>query len=66
MLLEQIECFMNRTQHAQRQAVHFEQTQCIDIVFIPLDYRPLCHGCIFDRHQVTQWLMGNNKASRVL
>jgi len=42
----------DRGQHTQRQHVHLEQPERVEIVLVPLDHRPLGHGRVLDRHQL--------------
>ena len=66
MLLHQGETFADRRQHAQGQAIDLEDAQFVEVVFVPLDDRPLGHGRVFDRHQLAQRPAGHDHAAGVL
>ena len=51
MLFEQIETSVNRREHSQCQAIDFEDSEFIQIVFVPLDDRPAAHRSVLDRTQ---------------
>ena len=57
---------MDGAQHAQRQAVDFQQAQGIEVVLVPLDDSALRHGGVLDRHQPVQCFAGYNKTANVL
>ena len=65
-MAQQIETATQRTEHTQRQNIHLEQPDRIQIVLVPLDNRALGHTGIFDRHQRMQRSFGNHKTARVL
>ena len=51
MLGDQIEALVDGRQHAERQHVHLEQAQGLQIVLVPLDDGAIRHGGILDGHQ---------------
>ena len=66
VLADQVEAFANGGQHAQRQAIDFEDAQLVEIVLVPLDHRAAFHGGVFDRHQLAQRALGHHHAADVL
>ncbi len=66
MALEKIKGPMNSAQHAQRKTIHLKQPDSVDVVLIPLDYRAIGHGGVFNRHEITKRLLRDHKASRML
>ena len=61
-----IQCTANGGEHAQREHIHFQQPQRIEIVLVPLDDGALCHRCIFDRHQLRKFAARNHEAAHML
>ncbi|KWV86540.1 hypothetical protein PFLmoz3_03973 [Pseudomonas fluorescens] len=66
MSAQQIEAAADRAEHAQGKDVHLEQTDGVEVVFVPLDNGALGHGRIFHRHQGVQRVFADHKAARVL
>ena len=54
-VIQQIDRFPNRRQHAETEYVDFQQSECFQIVFVPLNHRAFFHRRIFDRHQLSKW-----------
>ncbi len=52
--IQVIERFANCSQHTEAEHVDLEQTQCFEIVFVPLNDRAVFHRRIFDRHELRQ------------
>ena len=63
---QQIEALANAGEHAQRQDIHFENTQRIDIVLVPFDETALGHCAIADWDRLGQWPLGEDKTADVL
>jgi hypothetical protein len=55
-----------RGEDAERENVHFEQPQRVQIVLVPLDYRALGHGGIFERHEMRERAARNDETAHVL
>ena len=55
-----------RGQHSQGEAIDFEDAQIIEIILVPLNYRPPFHGGIFNRHEFVQRTSCNHHAADVL
>ena len=49
--VEHIERAADRRQHAERQHIHLEQAERIEIILVPLDHGAINHGSVFNRHQ---------------
>jgi hypothetical protein len=56
----------DRRQHAERQHIHLEQAEVVQIILVPLDDRALRHGRILDRHQHGQRLARDHEAADML
>ena len=63
---EQIERLAQGREHAQREHIHLEQAQGIEVVLVPLDDGAVFHGGVFDRHQARQRAPREHKATHVL
>jgi len=66
MLFKQIEAFPDTGQHPQRQHIHFQDAERVDIVFVPFDEGPLGHRAIADRHGFGQRALRQDKAAHML
>ena len=55
-----------RRQHAERQHVHLEQAEVVEIVLVPLDDRAILHGGVLDRHQLVERPSRDDEAADVL
>ena len=66
LLADQGQRALDRREHAQREHVHFEQAERIEIVLVPLDHAALDHGGIFDRHQARQQAARDDEAADML
>ncbi len=66
MLFHQLETFADCRQHAERQAIDFEDAELVEIVLVPLDHRPPCHGGVFDRHELAQRRVRDHHPAHVL
>jgi hypothetical protein len=53
-------------QHAQRQHVHLEQAQGIEVVLVPLDDGAVGHGRVLHRHQAREPIACDHEAAGVL
>ncbi len=63
---DQIKCLGNARQHPQRQHIDLHQPQCVNIILVPFDERPVRHGGVADWHQFIQPPGGQHKAADVL
>ena len=66
VLGNQLEAFANGRQHAESKAIHFQDAESVQVVFVPLDDRALGHGGIFNRNQLRERPAGNDEAADVL
>ena len=64
--VEHIQRTADRGQHAERQHIHFQQPEGIQIIFVPLDHGALWHGGVFNRHQLRQWAGRDDEAAGML
>ena len=53
-------------QHAQCQAVDFEQFHGFQVILVPLDDGAIVHRCIFDRHHCGERRIGDHETADVL
>ena len=63
---DQVETAAQRGEHAQRQHVHLEQSQCIEIVLVPLDDGAIRHGGVLDGHQFVEPPAGDHETADML
>ena len=63
---QHVECAAQRTEHAQRQHVHFEQAHGVQVVFVPLDDAAPGHGGGLHRHQSGEWSLRQHKTAHML
>ena len=66
MLREQIETLLHAGEHAQGEDVDLHKSQRVDIVLVPLDDLPVLHARRFDRHEIVEPIVGQDKAAGVL
>ena len=66
MAPQQIEGATQRTEHAQRQYIHLEHADRVQVILVPLDYRALGHAGILDRHQSIERRVRYDKTARML
>ncbi len=66
ILAHQIQRAADGGEHAQRQHVHLEQAERVEVVFVPLDYRAVDHGRVFDRYQPRQRSARDDEATHML
>ena len=64
--VDEIERAADRRQHAEREHVHLEQPQRIEVVLVPLDHAALRHRRVLDRHQLRQRSARDHEAADVL
>ena len=64
--LQQIKATLHAGEHAQSQTIDLHEFQNIDIVLIPFDNLPVCHGGGLDRHQFVEPVTRQHKAARML
>ena len=56
----------NAGQHAQRQAIHLQHAQHVQVILVPLDDGSRRHGCILDGHQTGQRAIGDHESAHML
>ena len=66
VLPHELKTFADGREHAQRQAIHLEDSQLVQIVLVPLDDGSLGHGRVLDGHQFAQWPLRHDHAAGVL
>ena len=64
--IDQIQAPPDGREHPQRQTIHLEDAQCIQVVLIPLHDGAAGHAGIFDRHNLAQRQVGQNHAADML
>ena len=65
-LRDQIEYSSDRRQHAEREQVHLEQTERIEIVFVPLNDCAVDHTRILDRYQLLEQIARDHETADML
>ncbi len=63
---DELEAAPDRGEHAQRQAVHLEQSQGLQVVLVPLDHGAPGHGGVLRGHQLRQRPAGDHEPAHVL
>ena len=66
MAVDQIKAFMDTGQYAQGQQVDLQDTQGIQVVFVPFDHRTIRHGRIGDWHDLRQAAPGDDETAHML
>ena len=66
MLLQQIEAFLDASEHAEGQHIHFQNTQSLNIILVPLDKRAVGHRAIANRHCLGKRALGEDKTADML
>ncbi len=66
MLLQQGEALGEAGQHAERQHIHFQNPERIQIVLVPFHHGAVCHGGILNGHQLFQRPAGHDEAADML
>ena len=61
-----IERTADGTEHAQGQQIDLQQTQRVEVVFVPLDDAAPGHGGVFNGHQAREVVARDDKTARVL
>ncbi len=65
-LLHEVEPAADRREHPQREAVHFQDAEFVEVVLVPLHDRAALHGGGLDRHEVAEIPAGHHHAADVL
>ena len=63
---DQIECFADACQHAQRQDIDLEDAERVEIVLVPFDHRAIGHGGVGNRHYFVEASLGDDEAADML
>ena len=66
VLRDQRKSFADRGQNSQSEAIHLQNPQGIEVVLVPLDYRPVVHSRIFDGHQLTERALAHDHSADML
>ena len=66
MLVDKLETFAQRRQHAERQHVDLEKAERVEIVLVPLDHRALIHRRVHHRRDLVEPVAGDDEAAAVL
>jgi hypothetical protein len=56
----------DRGQHAEREHIHLEQPERLEIVLVPLDHSALGHGRVLHRHQLGERAARDDEAADML
>ncbi len=65
-IIDELHPLGQRRQHPQRQHVHFENADGVDVVLVPLDNRAVRHAGVFDGDQLAQRPARHDHAADVL
>ncbi|HEX9660200.1 MAG TPA: hypothetical protein VGA18_07855 [Rhodothermales bacterium] len=57
---------MNRGEHSETETVHLEDSQCVDVVLVPLDEGAVGHGGVFDGDHFAERPAGDDETADVL
>src|SRR3546814_1927816 len=63
MGLQEIEGPADAGEHAQRQHVHLDEAQSLQVVLVPFDDRAVRHGGVLDGHDLLQRMAGDDERS---
>ena len=66
LLCDQIKAFADAGQHPQRQNIHLQEAQRINIVLVPFNHRAPFHRGVFNRAHLIQPPLGDDKAADML
>ena len=66
MLLQQVQPLADATQHAQRQNIHLQDAQRVDVILVPADDGAVLHRGVFHRHKLVQPPLGDDEAADML
>nr|UVZ00094.1 hypothetical protein K4M19_00403 [Agrobacterium fabrum] len=66
VLADQIEGLGHAGQHSKRQDVHLHEFEGFDVVLVPLDDLAVLHRRRFDRHEIVEPIMSEDKTAGVL
>src|SRR4029078_6601444 len=63
MLAQKLETEIELGETAEAEKIDFEESEVFDIDLVPLNYRALRHGGVFDRHQIVHRLVAEQKTA---
>ena len=66
VVVDEREGTLERRQHPQRQQIHFQQPQIVEVVLVPLHHGALWHGRVLDGHQLLEQPFRDHEAADVL
>jgi len=66
VFVDEVEGFRHAGQHPERQDIHLHELQCLNVILVPFDDLPVFHRGGFDRHEIVQPVMGEDKAAGML
>ncbi len=66
MCPQQVKTFGDTGQHPQRQNIHLEDAQGINVILVPFDKTALGHRAVSNRHHLGQGPFGQDKSAHML
>ena len=66
MVGEEVERLADAGQHPEREDVHLEDAERVDVVLVPADDGAVLHRRVLDRHQLVEPPLGDDEAAHVL
>ena len=66
MALDQLEALADGREHAERQHVHLQHAERVDVVLVPLEEGAVRHGAVVDRHGLVEPRAREHEAAHVL
>ena len=66
LMRDHIKAFADAGQHPQRQNIHLQEAQRINIVLVPFNHRAAFHRGVFNRAHLVQPPLGDDKAADML
>ena len=65
-IIDELEGTADRAQHAEAEHIDLEQTECIEIILVPLDHGAIGHGGVLDRHEFVETPARDHETADVL
>ena len=66
MGIDQVEGLFHTGEHAERQHIHLQDAELVDIVLVPFDEAAVGHGAVADGHGLGELVLGQDEAAHML